>query len=68
MAVEQLTKKKVRAVLDYRQSNVYVKSHTGDQVTDVYSDVLREWRRMEGDATLVDLKSVYLQINVASKL
>ncbi|XP_068224554.1 uncharacterized protein [Palaemon carinicauda] len=35
MAVEQPTKNKVRPVLDFRELNVNVKCHTGDDVTDV---------------------------------
>ena len=42
--------------------------HTGDDVTDVCSETLREWRQMNGGVTLVDLKSAYLQIRVARKL
>ena len=68
MAVEQLTKNKVRSVLDYRELNSYVECHTGDDITDVCSETLREWRQMEGEATLVDLKSAYLQIRVAKEL
>lgn len=67
MAVEQPTKRKVRPVLDYRELNAYVQSHTGDEMTDVCSEVMRKWRQVEGDATLVDLKSAYLQIKVASE-
>ena len=67
MAVEQPTKDKVRPVLDYRELNRQVECHTGDDVTDVCSDTLREWRQMKG-VTLVDLKSAYLQIRVAKKL
>ena len=68
MAVEQPTKNKVRPVLDFRELNKHVECHTGDDVTDVCSETLREWRRMNEGATIVDLKSAYLQIRVAKKL
>ena len=68
MAVEQPTKNKVRPVLDYRELNEYVECHTGDNMTDVCNEVLREWRQMEGEVKLVDLKSAYLQIRVAREL
>lgn len=68
MAVEQPTKNKVRPVLDYRELNVSVECHTGDDMTDVCSETLREWRQVEGETTLVDLKSAYLQVRVAKEL
>ena len=68
MAVEQPTKNKVRPVLDYRELNEYVECHTGDNMTDACNEVLREWRQMEGEVKLVDLKSAYLQIRVAHEL
>lgn len=68
MAVVQPTKKKVRPVLDFRELNPYVMSHTGDDATDVCSETLREWRQMSGASTIVDLKSAYLQVHVAEKL
>ena len=42
MAVEQPTKRKVSPVLDYRILNTYVESHTGNEVTDVCGEVMRE--------------------------
>ncbi|XP_068224614.1 uncharacterized protein [Palaemon carinicauda] len=45
MAVEQPTKNKVRPVLDFRELNVNVKCHTGDDVTDVCSETLGKWRQ-----------------------
>ena len=68
MAVEQQTKGKVRPVLDFRELNVFVECLTGDNVADVCGDVLREWRQMEGEIALVDLKSAYLQVRVAKEL
>lgn len=68
MAVVQHTKNKVRPVLDYRELNEYVECHTGDDMIDVCNEVLREWRQMEGEVKLVDLKSAYLQIRVTREL
>ena len=68
MAVEQPTKNKVRPVLDFREMNESVESHTGDEVTDVCAERLREWRQIEGETAIVDLKSAYLQIRVSEHL
>ena len=68
MAVVQETKHKVRPVLDFRELNQYVECHTGDDVIDVCGEKLREWRRTEGEAQIVDLKAAYLQIRVADEL
>ena len=68
MAVEQPTKNKIRPVLDFRELNESVKCHTGDDMTDVCSEKLREWRQLEGDGEMVDLKAAYLQIKVAEEL
>ena len=68
MAGEQQTKSKVRPVFDFRELNEFVECHTGDNVADVCGDVLREWRRMDGQISLVDLKSAYLQVRVAKEL
>ena len=68
MAVEQPTKHKIRPVFDFRELNGSVSCHTGDEVTDVCGDVLREWRQMDGRTALLDLKSAYLQIRVSKKL
>ena len=68
MAVEQQTKGKVRPVLDFRELNEFVECHTGNNVADVCSDVLREWRRMDGEIALADLKSAYLQVRVTKEL
>lgn len=55
-------------MLDYRELNAHVECHTGDDMTDVCSEMLCEWRQVEGEATLVNLKSAYLQIRVKKKL
>ena len=68
MAVVQPTKGKVRPVLDYRELNAHVECHTGDSVADVCGETLRTWRQMNTAATVVDLKSAYLQIHVAKSL
>lgn len=68
MAVVQPTKNKVRPVLDFRELNTHVMSHTGDDVADVCGETLREWRQMGGASTIVDLKSAYLQIHVSETL
>ena len=68
MATEQPTKNKVRPVLDFRELNKYVECHTGDGVLDVCSDRLREWRQIEGHASIVDLQAAYLQIGIDKDL
>ena len=68
MAVEQPTKNKVRPVLDFRELNQFVDCHTGDELIDVCQDTLREWRKVRGDAEVVDLKAAYLQLHVNPKL
>ena len=68
MAVEQQTKGKVRPVLNFREQNEFMECHTGDNLADVCGDVLREWRRMDGEIALVDLKSAYLQVRVPKEL
>ena len=68
MAVEQQTKDKIRPVLDFRELNEAVSCHTGGEMIDVCSDRLREWRQIEGEGELVDLKAAYLQIKVTEDL
>lgn len=68
MAIEQETKNKVRPVMDFRELNQFVECHTGGEVLDVCSDRLREWRRVEGQTQVVDLKAAYLQIRVVPDL
>ena len=67
MAVVQPSKSKVRPVLDFRELNEFVESHTGDEVA-VCDETLRRWRRFSGDLKLVDLRSAYLQIHVDKSL
>ena len=68
MAVEQPTKNKVRPVMDYRELNRYVESHTGDDEIAVCGEKLREWRKKGENLAIVDLKSAYLQVRVAREL
>ncbi|GFO30150.1 Pol polyprotein [Plakobranchus ocellatus] len=68
MVVEQVTKNTVRPELDFRELNKFVECPTGGDVLDVCSDRLREWRQIDRDIEIVDLKSAYLQIHVAKEL
>ncbi|GFN80839.1 Pol polyprotein [Plakobranchus ocellatus] len=63
-----MTKIKVRPVLDFRELNKFVECHTAGDVLGACSDRLREWRQIDGDIEIVDLKSAYLQIHVAKEL
>ena len=66
MAVVQQNKQKVRPVLDFREMNGHVDTHTAE--VDVCIEKLREWRKMGQDVALLDLKKAYLQIRVEKKL
>jgi hypothetical protein len=66
MAVIQPNKEKVRPVLDYREVNQYVTTHTAE--SEVCGEKLRNWRRMGTNVKILDLKKAYLQIHVAEKL
>lgn len=55
-------------MLDFRELNEFIECHTGDDVTDVCGETIREWRKVEGPAKIVDLRSAYLQIRVARNL
>ena len=68
MAVIQPTKNKVYRILDYRELNRYIKCYTGDKIIDIYGDKLREWRMVEGDMVIMDLKKAFIQIEVDEKL
>ena len=54
--------------MDYRELNDYVECHTGDDMVGVCSDKLRQWRKLQGELRVVDLRSAYLQIHVAPHL
>jgi len=66
MAVFQGSKDKVRPVLDYRELNQYVSSHTANG--DVCSEKLRAWRRMGSNVSIIDLRKAYLQLHVDPSL
>ncbi|KRX63997.1 hypothetical protein T09_9382 [Trichinella sp. T9] len=66
MAVIQRNKKKVRPVMDFRELNAHIESHTAD--ADVCSQKLREWRRQGVNVALIDLKKTYLQIRIDKSL
>ena len=68
LAVIQPTKDKVRLVMDYRELNEFVESHTGDEQTGVCAEKVRHWRHLGGELKMVDLKSAYLQIDVSKDL
>lgn len=66
MAVVQENKDKIRPVMDFRELNSYVSSHTGQSV--VCGDKIRRWRRLGDRLSIVDLKKAYLQIKVDQQL
>ena len=66
LAVKQEKKGKVRPVMDYRELNQFISSHTLDAVS--VDDELREWRSMPKNCKVIDLKNAYLQIGVDSTL
>lgn len=65
MAVRQPHKQSVRPVLDFKQINEYVSSHTGNST--VCDDTIRRWRRFGDNVTLLDLRKAYLQLYVDQK-
>ena len=66
MAVSQPNKGKVRPVMDFREVNQFVSSHSGD--CDVCDETLREWREVGDNITLLDLRKAYLQLHVEEDL
>ena len=66
MAVEQSTKGKTRPVLDFRELNQFVSSHSGDSV--VCDETLRRWRLSGQNVSIIDLRKAYLQLHVDPKL
>ena len=62
MAVVQANKGKVRPVMDFRELNQHVESHTG--TSNVCAETLRKWRKMHGRFSMLDLRSAYLQLHV----
>ena len=61
MVVEQITKRKTRPVMDYREVNQFVSS--SGVTADVCGDKLREWRQMPENCAILDLKDAYMQIH-----
>lgn len=66
MAVVQHNKDKVRPVMDYRELNQFVSSHTAE--SEVCGDKLRLWRKLGEDVSTIDLRKAYLQIHIAPHL
>ena len=66
LAVYHDHKDKVIPVLDYREMNQYVQSHTGE--SEVCPETLRRWRTMGDQLGVVGLKDAYLQLRVSCEL
>jgi hypothetical protein len=66
MAVVQANKNKVRPVMDYRELNQYVSSHTAE--SEVCGEKLRQWRKMGTNLKIMDLRKAYLQLHVSEEL
>jgi len=66
MCVHQSAKEKVRPVMDFRELNQYIRSHTMD--TRAINDVLREWRIKSSKCKILDLRNAYLQLYVDESL
>ena len=66
LAVLQETKGKVRPVLDYRELNDFIQSHTAD--SEVCPETIRSWRLMGVRVEIVDLRNAYLQLHVQPEL
>ena len=66
LVVVQPSKDKVRPVMDYRELNPFVESHTEESA--VCAEKVRKWRQLQGQLKVVDLKSAYLQIHVSKEL
>lgn len=66
LAVVQENKNKVRPVLDYRELNQFVSSHTAE--SEVCGEKLRSWRKMGNDLCILDLRDAYLQVRIDDDL
>ena len=62
LAVDQKNKGKVRPVLDFKNLNRYVSSHTGG--SSVCEDMIRRWRKTGNNLSVLDLRKAYLQLHV----
>ncbi|KAI0985832.1 hypothetical protein GJ496_004989 [Pomphorhynchus laevis] len=60
LAVAQESKNKMRPVMDFRQLNSYISSHTAESYACILK--LRNWRRWVDNLSLIDLRRAYLQI------
>ena len=66
LAIWQEAKNKVQPVLDFRELNAFVQSHTAE--CDICPETLRKWRLMGDQLGIVDLKNTYLQLHVQRNL
>lgn len=66
MAVEQINKGKIRPVLDFRELNNYVSSHTAESA--VCGEKLRRWRQLGTSVSVLDLSKAYLQVHIRPDL
>lgn len=66
MAVRQVKQNKVRPVMDYRELNSFVTTHTAG--ADVCAEQLRKWRRHGTRVAVVDLRKAYLQLRLERRL
>ncbi len=66
MAVLQVNKDKVRPVMDFRELNSYVSSHTAE--SQVCHKKLRKWRQFGKNLSIIDLKKAYLQVRIDPQL
>ena len=66
LAVRQEVKNKVRPVMDFRELNIFIQSHTAE--CEVCPETLRKWRLMGNQLGIVDLKNAYLQLHVRRDL
>ena len=66
MAVVQINKNKVRPVMDFRELNNYVSSHTAKAA--ICGEKLRNWRKMSDNLIMLDLRNAYLQISIHESL
>ena len=66
-SVIQPNKDKVRPVMDFRELNSFLSTHTAD--ADVCSEKLRHWRsKFSDNIAILDLKDAFLQIHVDDDL
>ena len=66
MAIIQLSKLKVRPVMDSHELNQCIEAYTAD--ADVCASKLREWRQKGSNVSLLDLRKTCLQVRVDETL